>query len=268
MARISRLNKLSEPEKKSIYRLLIPDKVFKLFEIDAETGKNKNGQQVVWYECPPGSAEGTVEVKSHREDFDPIFYIEVADAKDLLQLYWYFIQVNDIRVPRINTDVTPDGKSRWLFWDLRNVPEEERALKTGLAPGQVRPGLRLTDDVNHCLDRFCSTLGILSIYMEALFYHTAIAFERNGFRYLRGEQKMRLINKEFQPGGRLYKMLDGRNIFRQREFYNTVRGRSWAIHDGILDDLADPEIGKWVPPRMYRMVEMRHDINSCPEGCW
>jgi len=267
MARIYRLNRLPEPQKKAIYRLLIPEKVFTLFEIEPETGLNQKGEVVVRYEFPPGSAEAAVEVKSRPKDFDPVFYIEVADGPDLLQLYWYFIQVNDLRIPRINTDLTPDGKSRWLFWDTRNVPEELKAVNAGLAPGQVRPGLRLTDDVNYCLDRFCRELGLLSIYMEALFYHNAISYERNGFRYLRGENLMRLINRAFQPGGRLYKMLDD-SPFRQKSFYNMVRGRSWAIHDGILDDLADPEIGHWVPPRMYRMVGQYHNINSCPEGCW
>jgi hypothetical protein len=267
MARISRLNRLPEPEKKSIYKLLIPEKIFRLFEIDAETGRNLNGEAVVRCECAAGTAEASVEVKQSPDDLDPIFYIEVADAKDLLQLYWYFIQINDVRVPRINTDVTPDGRSRWLFWDIRNIPEELKALQAGLAPGQVRPGLRLTDDLNHCLDRFCNALGLTSIYMEALFYNTAIIFERNGFRYLRGEKMMRRISEEFQRGGRLYNLLDN-SPFRQKSFADTVRGRSWAIHDGILDDLADPEIRGWVPPRMYRMVGEYHGINTCPEGCW
>jgi len=267
MARIYRLNLLPEPEKASIYRLLVPGKIYSLFEIDAETGQNKQGELVVRYEYAPGTVEASVEVKAHPDDLDQIFYIEVGDSNDLLQLYWHYIQINDIRMPRINIDLTPEGKSRWLYWETRNIPEELRALEAGLAPGQFRPGLRLIDDLNHCLDRFCNALGLVSIMMEALFYNTAIMFERNGFRYLKGEKMMQRINKEFQPGGRLYNLLDD-SPFRRKSFYNTVRGRSWAIHDGILNDLADPEIGSWTPPKMYRMVGMYHNINSCPEGCW
>jgi len=268
MARISRLNRLPEPEKKNVYRLLIPEKVYQLFAIDASTGRNRQGESVVRFECAPGTAEASVEVKRLLDDLDPVFYIEVADSKDLLQLQWYFIQVNDLRVPRINTDVTRGGRSRWLFWQERNLPEELKALAAGLAPGQVRPGLRLTDDINHCLDRFCRALGLASIYLEALFYHLALAYERNGFRYLQGEELMRLINRGFQPGGRIYAKLDD-SPFRRKDFYNRVRGRSWAIHDGILDEPADPEIGSWNPPRMYRMVgDYENYVNTCPEGCW
>jgi len=263
MARIARLNMLDEPEKKSIYRLLIPEKIFSLFEIDPATGLNRSGEMSIFYECPKGGSEATVEVKAHPGDIDPIFYIEVGDSHDLLQLLWYFIQVNDVRVPRINTDITPSGRSRWLFWDERNIPEELKALKAGLAPGQARPGLRMTDEVNQSLDRFCKTLGIVSIYMEALFYHTAIAFERNGFRYFKGEKLMRMIDREFEPGRRLYSMLDDANPFRRKSFSNTVRGRSWAIHDGVLDELEGPEFMEWVPPRMYRMVGEYHQVDTC-----
>ena len=263
MARIARLNNLPEPEKKSIYRLLIPEKIFSLFEIDPQTGLNRSGEMSVSCECPAGASEATVEVKAHPDDLDPIFYIEVGDSHDLLQLLWYFVMVNDVRVPRINTDLTPSGRSRWLFWDERNIAEETRAVQAGLAPGQARPGLRLTDEVNQSLDRFCKTLGIVSIYMEALFYHTAIAFERNGFRYFKGEKLMRLIDREFETGRRLYNMLDDANPFRQKSFFNTVRGRSWAIHDGVLDELEGPEFMEWIPPKMYRMVGVYHQVNTC-----
>lgn len=263
MARIARLNMLSEPEKKSVYRLLIPEKIFALFEIDPDTGRNRDGELSVTCECPAGASEATVEVKADPDDQDPIFYIEVGDSHDLMQLLWYFIQVNDMRAARINTDLTPDGKSRWLFWDKRNVAEEIKAVQAGLAPGQVRPGLRLTDDINQSLDRFCHTLGILSIYMEALFYHTAIAYERNGFRYFKGENLMRMIDREFGPGQKLYNKLDDSNPFRQKSFHHTVRGRSWAVHDGALDELGDPEFTSWVPPKMYRMVGQYHKVDTC-----
>jgi len=66
---------------------------------------------------------------------------------------------------------------------------------------------------------------------------------------------MKRIHELFQPGGALLRKLDGRSPFRQPDFADTVRGRSWAIHDGILlevdDDLLDEG---WVSPVMYRMV--------------
>jgi len=267
MARISRLNCLNEREKQGVYRLLIPNKILKLFEIDPESGKNKQKEQVVCYECPEGSAEAGIEIKARPSDQDPIFYIEVSDSRDLIQLQWDFILINDIRAPRFNTDVTQEGKDRWFYWDTRNLPEEIRAVEAGLAPGQTRPGLRLIDELNQCLDQFCLTLGLKSIFMEALFYHNAIAYERNGFRYFQGEKIMKMIDKEFQPGGRIYKLLDD-SPFRRRSFYNSVRGRSWAIHDGILKELDDPEIDNWTPPKMYRMTGEYFNIHTCSGVGW
>jgi hypothetical protein len=263
MARIARLNMLAPAEKHDFYRLLVPEKVFSLFEIDPESGVNREGETAVRYDCKAGSSEAAVEVKARLSDRDPVFYIEIGDSHDLLQLDWYFVLVNDVRAERFNTDFTADGKSRWMFWDKRNMAEELKAVEAGLAPGQVRRGLRLTDDINQALDRFCSSLGIVSIYMEALFYHTAIAFERNGFRYFKGEKLMRLIDREFEPGRRLHKMLKDENPFRRKSFYSTVRGRSWAIHDGVLDELEGPEFMEWVPPRMYRMVGQYHQVKTC-----
>jgi len=267
MGRIARLNSLPKPIRAEVYNLLIPEEIFKVFEIDPKTGRNKKGEKVVCYDCPDGSCESAIEVKSCSLDQDPVFYIEVSDSQDLVQLKWDFIMINDIRMPRYNTDVTEDGKSRWLKWTSRNIPEELRALKAGLAPGQVRQGLRLMHDVNKCLDRFCEELGFKSIFMEALFYHNAITYEQHGFRYFEGEKLMRFIHHEFQPGGGLFKLLDD-SPFRKKAFYNSIRGRSWAIHDGILEDLGDPEFDSWVPPKMYRMIGKYFQVDTFPTAIY
>ncbi|MFH1488310.1 MAG: hypothetical protein ABII06_05360, partial [Pseudomonadota bacterium] len=60
---------------------------------------------------------------------------------------------------------------------------------------------------------------------------------------------------EFQPGGKLFNKLDNRTPFRKPAFAQTVRGRSWAIHDGLLSEIEDDLLGEgWVSPVMYRMV--------------
>jgi len=267
MAKITRLNSLPARERDEIYKLLIPGEVLKIFEIEMKTGRNRKGEPVIMVDCPDHQCEGSVEVKNDPRDQDPIFYIEVSDSMDLVQLRWDFILINDIRMPRYNTDITQEGQSRWLKWTSRNIPEELRALQAGLAPGQVRQGLRLMDEVNQCLDRFCGSLGLKSIYMEALFYHNAIAYEQHGFRYFEGEKLMRFINHEFMPGGRLFKLLDD-SPFRKRAFHNTVRGRSWAIHDGILEDLADPEFDSWEPAKMYKMIGKYFQVDTFPTAIY
>jgi hypothetical protein len=265
MARIALVNKFEPCQREEIYRILIPPSVSARFNIDCEKGLNCQGEKVVWIRCPECDPEACVEVKLTPRDGDPIFYIEVRDSKDLVQLHWDFININNPSSPRFNTDVTTDGQDRWLRWTSRNQPEEKKALEAGLAPGQVRRGLRLMKEMNTCLDEFCKVLGFKSIYMEPLFYHNAITYERHGFRYFQGEMMMRWIDKEFRPGGILYNLLDG-SFFRRKEFCNSVRGRSWAIHDGILDECGHPEFDYWNPPKMYRMVEQYNNVDTFPDA--
>jgi hypothetical protein len=111
-----------------------------------------------------------------------------------------------------------------------------------------------------CLDEFCRAVGFKSIALEALFYHNAVMYERHGFRYFHGDQLMKEIHEAFKPGGRISGLLDGSD-FRGHGFADTVRGRSWAVHDGILEDAGfDP----WHPPRMYRMVGKRFEVDTAP----
>ncbi len=118
-------------------------------------------------------------------------------------------------------------------------------MKAGLAPGQVRPGLRLLGEMMHLLERFASRLGTSIISCEALFYHNAIQYERLGFGYLEGKKLMEEIDREFHPGGSLYSRLDGSTPFRRGGAEKSVRGRSWAIQDGILGN-------PWTSPKLYK----------------
>ncbi|MCX8011988.1 MAG: hypothetical protein N3A64_02390, partial [Desulfobacterota bacterium] len=141
--------------------------------------------------------------------------------------------------------------------------------QAGLAPGQVRKGLRITGEFLHCLEHFCRILGIKSILLEALFYHNAIVYEKYGFSYFEGFKLMKRINELFQPSNILFKKLDGSTPFRQIGFHRTIRGRSWAIHDGILNGIEDEIIeGGWSSPKMYKMVDKPRQICSFPDGVY
>jgi hypothetical protein len=74
-----------------------------------------------------------------------------------------------------------------------------------------------------------------------------VRYEGYGFDYLTGKQLMHWIDREFQPGGILFQRLDGSTPFRQPGMEKTVRGRSWAIHDGILDQ-------PWDNIRIYKTI--------------
>lgn len=264
MPRISQLNKLSIQEKLELYGLLIPPKIYKKFEINRKNlvASCKDSIRICVL-CPNKAMEVSIEVKELGNP-DSIFYIELSDSKDYIQLQWDFIKVNDPEAPRYATNVDEEGRNRWLNWGGRNPPEEIKAMEVGLAPGQTRRGLRLTNQINECLDEFCNATSLKSISLEGLFYHTAIQFELHGFRYFRGFKMMKRINELFQPGGKLYEKLDGSTPFRKPEFANSVRGRSWAIHDGVLEEIDDPIVDVWEPPVMYRMVGQKHGIETFP----
>ena len=68
---------------------------------------------------------------------------------------------------------------------------------------------------------------------------------------------MREIDEGFRPGGELFRRLDGSTPFRMPGMERTVRGRSWAIHDGILDE-------PWDGVRIYKTIGASAGINSFP----
>ncbi len=70
------------------------------------------------------------------------------------------------------------------------------------------------------------------------------------------------IHEEFQPEGRLYQKLDEGTPFRMQDQWNSVRGRAWAIHDGILEVLNT----RWDGLRMIKQVGRHAGANTFPSG--
>jgi hypothetical protein len=209
-----------------------------------------------------------VEVKLAGQE-EPLYSIQLTDSGDFTQIDWDFLVVNDPDSPRFNTNMDPEGTDTLFGWASRNLPEEERALAAGLFPGQVRKGMGLTREVIGLLEFFCRVFDIKSIRLEALFYHNAITYERHGFSYFSGYAQMKRIHELFQPGGELFRKLDGRSPFRHPDFAETVRGRSWAIHDGILLEIEDDLLDEgWVSPVMYRMVDNPRGMITFPNPAY
>jgi hypothetical protein len=265
MSWIYRTSRLSRPEKEGLYRILIPPCLYHRFGIDPLSLCNEKGDQVVRFFSPPGDRTCLVEIKLSGQE-DPLYSIQLTDTNDFTQIDWDFLIVNDPESPKFNTHVDEEGTDTLFGWASRNLAEEERALEAGLFPGQIRKGLGLTRDVIHVLEFFCRTLDIKSIRLEALFYHNAITYERFGFSYFDGFKQMKRIHDLFQPGGKLFKKLNDSNPFRKSECGQTVRGRSWAIHDGILTEIDDDLLDEgWVSPVMYRMVGKPRSMITFPD---
>lgn len=243
--------------KEGMYRILIPPSIFTRFQINPLNFQNAEELRQVRFYCPPGDRSTLIEVKLNPKDKDCIFSFQVADTIDRIKINWDFIIVNDPFAERFETDVDSQGRDTLFGTAERNLEAETRAMEAGLWPGQVQKGLSVMTEFMGCLRHFCATMGIKSIGLEALFYHNAIMYESLGFTYLDGFRRMRRINDLFQPGQKLHNLMDGSTPFRKPEMAQSVWGRSWAIHDRILDELPDDPVleGEWMSPEMYTMLE-------------
>jgi hypothetical protein len=262
---IRRINSLFRPEKEGFYRILIPPSLYRRYHIDPVTLCNERGEKVVRFFCPKGDRACLIEIKLEEGD-DPLYSLQLSDASDLTQIELDFVIVNDPGSRKFNTQVDQEGRDTLFGWASRNLGEEEKAVEAGLFPGQTRKGLGLNREILQVLDFFCRILDIKAIRLEALFYHNAITYERHGFSYFSGYQMMKRIHELFKPGGKLHRLLDQSTPFRKPEFANTIRGRSWAIHDGILLDVDDGVLEEgWASPIMYRMIENPRSMVTFPD---
>jgi hypothetical protein len=111
------------------------------------------------------------------------------------------------------------------------------------------------------IEELATAFGVGILYVAPLAYHNAIKYEKYGFTYSSGQEEMEWIHRELGPGGVLRKRMDGSRPFRLPWMADTVRGRSWAIHDGILDR-------RWMAPQMYKFVGRSFSTCTFPQAPW
>jgi hypothetical protein len=254
---IGGLSALPAAQARRIYLSLIPVDVLHRFDIDRDALIRPDSSLL---EIAGGPSSVELILKHRSEAQDPLLYLQLADTTTNQVEVVMFI-VNDPDADRFDTDQLPDGTPTHFGTQARHVEEEIRAMEAGLAPGQVRRGLRLTRDLVPILERFVAALGHDVFYIQPLAYHNAILFERLGFSYALGLGRMEWIHREFTPGGLLYARLDGSTPFRRPGAENSVRGRSWAIHDGILD-------APYTGIKMYKRVGVHSGIVTFPDAAW
>jgi hypothetical protein len=95
---------------------------------------------------------------------------------------------------------------------------------------------------------------------RACFYHEALFLERQGFASSWSETWMRELDQRFRTGD-VAARLDGSTPFRQAAAATSIRGRSWAIYDGILDQ-------PWPDVWMYKLVGRHAGVDTFPGGVW
>ena len=259
------LNGLPWTLREQLYVRLVPEELLARFGVNRGTLRNGAGERPVRIAAPDDASWARVELREPHHARDPVLLIDIAmSAFGVPELT--FVQINDPGSPRYDVDRDGDSQDTLLGTVSRNLDEEARALEAGLGPGQVRRGLRMLGRVLECMDGFCRILGRELYLVEPLFYHSAVLYERQGCDYLMGRELMDEIHAGFLEGGALHRCLDDSTPFRRRGFEISVRGRSWAIHDGVLAGLIGG--GGWSGVKMYRVPGRHSAVSTFPGGSY
>ena len=257
---IAALNRLPPAEKERYYATLIPPTLMERFQIDPQTLASPGGHKLVTVSGSEDASSVELDLRHAPGAPDPLFYGHFADTMNG-QLIVLLVVINDPEGPRFDVDRMPDGTKTQFGTFKRNLAAEEAALRAGLAPGQVRRGLRVMQEALAAFESFVAQLGHSLFFVEPLSYHNAVALERYGFAYQQGKRWMESIHTRFSPGGDLRTKLDVSTPFRQPGFENSIRGRSWAIHDGIMGE-------PYTEVHMYKHLGKHAGLNTFPGGQW
>ena len=220
------------------YRRLIPQRAFEavqqmdLIGDDVSAGAEGRAFRII----TQPTHEAHLRVPARRVGGDFAFSLDLEEA-GAGQLRLSFIVINDLAAPRYDIDVDAAGNLTLLGTAGRNLDAELAAMHAGLGPCQVRKGLRMFAELLPRLESFAQQHGYVAIVLEPLTYHNAVMYENYGFAYVRGHKRMQMIDAAFSPGGALHQAMDGSTPFRQPQAAGDARGRSWAIHDGVLEHL-------------------------------
>lgn len=256
---IGSINSLSFEEKRGIITRLIPPELVERFDLSPDLF-DQQGNDLLVLNANPGSIVAEMRLY-HQAGFpDPVLYGQISDTL-AGQLHILLYILNDPASPRFDVDRLPDGTSTRFGTQYRNKEAELTAMQFGLSPGQVRRGLRMLGEAIIAFENFVTSLGHEMYFVEPLYYHNAIIFERFGFTYQKGKRLMQRIQEGFSASGDLVAQLDGSSPFRMPTAATSIRLRSWAIHDGLLGS-------PFTDVTMYKRVGKMADINTCPDCGW
>ena len=254
---LAEINMLEARHKELIYGSIVPPRLFSIIASSPNTFCGIDGRRRLCFIAPKGLGIVRIEARMKPDDLDPTFFLEIADTH-YRQMELSFCIINDLTAPRFDVDLDMRGNDNCFATLGRNIPEEIRAMAAGLFPNQTHRGLRLFAEFFPIFERFVDALGIEMIVAEPLTYDNAIRYERYGFDYLSGRLLMQRINEGFKPGGVLYRRLDVSTPFRMPGMERTVHGRSWAIHDGVMDE-------PWDNVKIYKLIGESAGVNTFPE---
>lgn len=249
---IAGLNELPADQKRETYAQIIPPGLLTQFQINKDL-KDPDGQDLFVMECSPGSSSAELALYHQANAEDPLLFGHITDTIHG-QLHILLYGMNDVLSPRYDVDRLPDGTKTSFGTNHRNLEAEQQAIVAGLAPGQIYRGPHLFKESLRQFEMFADCMGQDLFFVEPLFYHVAIIFEKYNFHYQTGKKFMARINDGFSENGDLLPLLDNTTPFRSPKAVNQIRYRSWAVHDNIL--------GKpFTNVTMYRYVDK--DTTPC-----
>lgn len=257
LSTISGINQLPIEDKRDIYRRLVPPELVKRLDIQPDF-IDPDGTDLLVLDCPAGSVSTEISLFHLAGFLDPVQYGHITDTLNG-QIHVLLYVLNDPASPRFDVDRLPDGTLTNFGTHGRNLDAEIAALDYGLAPGQIRRGLRLLGPAIQAFETFVESLGHDLYFVEPLYYHNAVIFEGCGFNYEKGRRFMERIQAGFAAGGDLLAGLDRSSPFRQPKAGNSIRLRSWAIHDGILGE-------PFTNVTMYKRIGISAGLATC-QGC-
>jgi hypothetical protein len=231
---IAGLNQLPADQKRETYTKIIPPELLKMFHIQPNMYDDQ-GRDLLNLDCPPDTADAELALYHQYGARDPILFGHITDTIHG-QLHILLYGMNDVNSPRYDVDQLPDGTKTNFGINQRNLTAEKKALQDGLAPGQIFRGPHLFQESLRQFESFVACMGQELFFVEPLFYHVALIFEKYNFQYQMGKKLMDRINAGFSEGGELLPRLDGSSVFRNPEAAGQIRLRSWAIHDNILGE--------------------------------
>jgi hypothetical protein len=260
---IRQLNYLPENVKRRLYRGLLPPGLLSRFQIDPLTWETKHDAYEIVLKAEPDTMLVKLAIRDRQDPLDEFLALELQDNSfDGIDLN--LIVLGDPDSQCFPTDRDEAGEPTLYGTLRRNLKAESEAMQFGLAPGQARPGLGNSKETLGQLEAFLAALGQRAYFLEPLTYVSAWIFERRGFAYVRGHRLMQDIHREFQPGGALYRALEDGQPFRSPAQWQSVRGRAWAIHDGILDRID----ARWDGLRMVKQIGRHAGVETFPNAVY
>jgi hypothetical protein len=256
---IGGINALPYEERLAYYSYFIPDALMDKYGIPADF-RDPDGHPLIELKCPPGSTSCEISLYHQYGFMDPVLYGHITDTVSN-QIHVLLYVLNDPEAQRFNTDRLPDGAKTHFGINIRNIPAEIAAMQAGLTPGQVRKGPHILNQAVESFELFVQSLGNEVYFVEPLYYHNALIFERYGFTYQQGKRLMQRIEDGFKLDGDLRAKLDNSTPFRKPEAAGSIRLRSWAIHDGIMGE-------PFTNVTMYKYIGKHAGMNTCPECEW